>query len=157
MAKTQEEQKSPLLLDPKSSETLNKLLNSVDLDDATTLNFRLVSTKKEQDADVKFKLDPTADKTTAFITVEKSTGDLYPYSAKQVVEKVKETVAMELGTEFKFNMHTFSELCKIHGVKENKRYCSKTQYSQSTILLYSEETIEYVSDLFITRVRNKTL
>ena len=157
LAKTQEKQKSPLLLDQNSSETLNKLLSSVDLNETTTLTFRLVSTKKEQDADIKFKLDPSADKTTAFITVEKPTGDLYPYSAKQIVERVKETVAMELGTDFKFNMHTFNELCKSYGIKENKRYCSKTQYSQTTILLYSEETIEFISDLFITRTKNRTL
>jgi hypothetical protein len=138
---------STLALNPKNLfqyEMLNKKISTDINEESITQTIKLVSTKKSKDADVKFSISADADDSVHFVQVPKDVNSTHPYCAKEAVKKIKETLALSQGTEYKFTMKTFTDLVKDKGIKHNQEYCYELEYGKTTVKKYSEKLIEFI-------------
>ena len=98
-------------------------------------------------------LKPETKKTPRGITVVSSkTKDIdktHPYTATEVIKKIKETLELSLGPNHKFTSNKFQDICKRKGIKNNQDYCYQFPYSKTKIYKYSDITIEYISQVYI--------
>ena len=142
-----DEKSSALSLNPKSLLQYKMLEDRISADkneELITQTIKLVSTKKTKEADIKFSISDDSDGNVHFIEVPKDVNLTHPYSAKQAVRKIKETLALSAGISHGFTMSTFTNLCKDKNVKDNQNYCYEVDYGQSVIKKYSDSLIEYI-------------
>ena len=136
-----------LSLNPRSLFQLKMLEDKISSDineDSISQTIKLVSTKKSKEADIRFSISDDADGSVHFITVPKDVNETHPYSAKEAVKKIKETLIFSMGTEHGFTMTTFINLCRDMKVRDNQSFCYEVDYGKSRIKKYSESLIEYL-------------
>jgi hypothetical protein len=139
--------RSTLALNPKNlfqyemlSEKISKDIN----EESIKQTIKLVSTKKRKDADIEFSISDDANESVHFVQVPKDVNSTHPYSAKEAVKKIKETLTLSLGEEYRFTMTTFTDLVRAKGIKHNQEYCYKLEYGKSKLWKYSEKLIEHI-------------
>lgn len=141
-------EKSPLILNPTNMLVYEKIMSELDSDESLTQTLKLIVTRKEADADIKYHIDKDAQKGSTVVAVPKDIDRTHPYTTKEVIEKICETLTLSMGIDHKFTSNKFHDLCKQTGIKSNQDYCYQFPYSKSIINKYSEITIEYVSSLY---------
>ena len=149
-----DEKSSVLSLNPRSLFQLKMLEDKISSDtneESITQTIKLVSTKKSKEADIRFSISDDADGSVHFIEVPKDVNDTHPYSAKEAVKKIKETLIFSIGTEHGFTMTTFTNLCRDKKVRDNQRFCYEVDYGKSKIKKYSESLIEYLLYIYTTQ------
>lgn len=151
LSKIKRENEQPIILDKANKEELEKLISEASLDGNLSLNIRLYSTKKENEADLTFKISNNATENATFINVPKDTNSLYPYPSYECAKKVKETISLELGESVKFSKTDFQKICKDKNIDNDIKYCYKTIYYNNEIKKYSDEAVEYVSAIYIEK------
>ena len=133
---------------------LEKIKKELDSDESLSQTLRLVSTKKEAEADIKFTIVKDGGEQATIINVPKDIERTHPYTTNDVVKKIKETLEFSLGPDHGFTSNKFQEICKRKGIKNNQDYCYQFSYSKNTINKYSDITIEYVSQIYIDEYKN---
>lgn len=142
---------SGLELNPLHLIQYKKLISDIKNDENITQTIRLVSVKKESDADVKFSTDKSSVEKVTFVDVPRDIEKTHPYTTKEAIEKIKESIELILGPDHGFNPNTFQDICRRNGIKENQTYCYQIKYSKNIIKKYSAEAIEYISMLYTTK------
>ena len=66
-------------------------------DENLTQTLRLVSTKKESEADIKYTVVKDGGEKATVINVPKDIDKTHPYTATEVIKKIKETLELSLG------------------------------------------------------------
>lgn len=145
---------SSLILNPNNLLMLEKIKKELDSDESLSQTLRLVSTKKEAEADIKFTIVKDGGEQATIINVPKDIERTHPYTTNDVVKKIKETLEFSLGPDHGFTSNKFQEICKRKGIKNNQDYCYQFSYSKNTINKYSDITIEYVSQIYIDEYKN---
>lgn len=140
---------SSLILNPTNLLMFEKIKKELDADETLGQTLRLVSTKKESEADIKYTLVPEGGEKATIINVPKDIDRTHPYTTTEVIKKIKETLELTLGPEHKFTSNKFQDICKRKGIKNNQDYCYQFSYSTNKIYRYSYITIEYVSQVYI--------
>lgn len=140
---------SSLILNPNNLLLLEKVKKELDSDESLGQTLRLVATKKESEADLKYTVVNDSEEKAKFISVPKDIDKTHPYTTNEVVKKVKETLELSLGPDHGFTSNKFQDICKRKGIKNNQDYCYQFQYSKNKIYKYSDITIEYVSQVYI--------
>ena len=140
---------SSLILNPNNLLLLEKVKKELDSDESLGQTLRLVATKKESEADLKYTVVNYSEEKAKFISVPKDIDKTHPYTTNEVVKKVKETLELSLGPDHGFTSNKFQDICKRKGIKNNQDYCYQFQYSKNKIYKYSDITIEYVSQVYI--------
>lgn len=79
---------SSLVLNPANLILFDKLKNELDTDESLVQTLRLVSTKKEADADIKYTLVKDGGETAKFINVPKDIEVTHPYTTQEVIKKI---------------------------------------------------------------------
>lgn len=69
---------------------MDKLKTELDTDEKLVQTLRLVSTKKESDADIKYTIVKDSEKNAKFINVPKNIETMYPYTTQEVIKKMKQ-------------------------------------------------------------------
>lgn len=136
---------SPLVLNPTSLmqfKSLETELNN-DISGDITQTIKLVSTKKSNEADLVYALEPNSEKAVHFINVPKDVNVTHPFLATEAVKSIKESLMLSLGSDFGFNMHKFTAFCKDKGIKENQNYCYKIEAGKEVRYKYSHDLINY--------------
>ena len=140
---------SSLILNPNNLLLLEKVKKELDSDESLGQILRLVATKKESEADVKYTVVNDSGEKAKFISVPKDIAKTHPYTTNEVVKKIKETLELSLGPDHGFTSNKFQDICKRKGIKNNQDYCYQFPYSKNKIYKYSDITIEYVSQVYI--------
>lgn len=141
-------EKSPLILNPTNMLVYEKIMTELSNDESLTQTLKLVSTKKEADADIKYAIDKDSKNSASFIIVPKDIDKTHPYTTKQLIDKICETLTLSMGIDHGLTSNKFQDICSRNGIKSNQDYCYQFQYSKNTINKYSEITIEYISSLY---------
>lgn len=140
---------SSLILNPNNLLLFEKVKKELNSDESLGQTLRLVATKKESEADLKYTVVNDSEEKAKFISVPKDIDKTHPYTTNEVVKKVKETLELSLGPDHGFTSNKFQDICKRKGIKNNQDYCYQFQYSKNKIYKYSDITIEYVSQVYI--------
>ena len=128
---------------------LKKIKKELDSDESLSQTLRLVSTKKESEADIKYTVVKDGGEKATIINVPKDIDKTHPYTATEVIKKIKETLELSLGPNHKFTSNKFQDICKRKEIKNNQDYCYQFPYSKTKIYKYSDITIEYISRIYI--------
>lgn len=143
------ENQSSLVLNPANLLLLEKLKQEMNSDESLSQTLRLVATKKESEADVKYTITKNSAEKATIINVPKDIIKTHPYTTNEVVKKIKETLEISMGPNHGFTSNKFQDICKRKGIKTNQDYCYQFQYSKNIINKYSDITVEYVSKVYI--------
>lgn len=146
---------SSLILNPANLLLLEKVKQELGTDDSLTQTLRLVSTKKESDADIKYTIVKDGGQPVQTINVPKDIEKTHPYATKQIIKKISETVELSLGPNHGFTSNKFQDICKRKKIKTNQDYCYSFTYSTNIIYKYSDLAIEYISEVYIEEGKNK--
>ena len=146
---------SSLILNPANLLLLEKVKQELGSDETLTQTLRLVSTKKESEADVKFTIVKDGGQPVQTINVPKDIEKTHPYATKQIIKKISETLELSLGPNHGFTSNKFQDICKRKNIKSNQDYCYSFPYSTTTIYKYSDLAIEYISEVYIEEYKNK--
>lgn len=145
---------SSLILNPNNLLMLEKIKKELDSDESLSQTLRLVATKKEAEADIKYTIVKDGGEQATIINVPKDIEKTHPYTTNDVIKKIKETLELSLGPDHGFTSNKFQDICKRKGIKNNQDYCYQFSYSKNTINKYSDITIEYVSQVYIDEYKN---
>lgn len=140
---------SSLLLNPANLVLYDKLKSELASDDSLVQTLRLVSTKKESDADIRYTIVKDGGEKAKFINVPKDIEITHPYTTQEIIKKISETVEMTLGPNHGFTSNKFHDICKRKNIKGNQDYCYQFPYSKNNIKKYSDLAIEYISQIYI--------
>ena len=121
----------------------------MDTDESLVQTLRLVSTKKESDADIKYTVVKEGGENAKFINVPKDIEVTHPYTTQEVIKKICETIEITLGPNHGFTSNKFHDICKRKKIKSNQDYCYQFPYSKTNIKKYSDLAIEYISQIYI--------
>lgn len=144
---------SSLIINPNNLLTLEKIKKELYSDESLCQTLRLVSTKKESDADIKYTIVKDGGEPTSIINVPKNIEKTHPYTTGEVIKKIQETLELSIGPNHKFTSYNFQDICKRKGIKSNQDYCYVFMYSKNKIYKYSDITIEYVSQVYIDELK----
>lgn len=140
---------SSLVLNPANLILFDKIRNEMDNDESLVQTLRLVSTKKESDADIKYTVVKEGGENAKFINVPKDIEITHPYTTQEVIKKICETIEITLGPNHGFTSNKFHDMCKRKNIKSNQDYCYQFPYSKNNIKKYSDLAIEYISQVYI--------
>lgn len=146
---------SSLILNPANLLLLEKVKKELESDDTLTQTLRLVSTKKESEADIKYTIVKDGGQPVQTINVPKDIEKTHPYKTNQIVKKISETIELSLGPNHGFTSNKFQDICKRKNIKTNQDYCYQFPYSNIKINKYSDLAIEYISEVYIEEYKNK--
>ena len=146
---------SSLILNPANLLLLEKVKKELESDDTLTQTLRLVSTKKESEADIKYTIVKDGGQPVQTINVPKDIEKTHPYTTNQIVKKISETIELSLGPNHGFTSNKFQDICKRKNIKTNQDYCYQFSYSNTKINKYSDLAIEYISEVYIEEYKNK--
>lgn len=146
---------SALILNPTNLIMLEKIKKEMNSDETLCQTLRLVSTKKENDADIKYTIVDNGGENATIINIPKDIEKTHPYTTTEVIKKIKETLELSLGTNHGFTSSKFQDICKKKGIKNNQEYCYQFPYSKNKIYKYSDITIEYVSQVYIEDLKKQ--
>lgn len=146
---------SALILNPTNLIMLEKIKKEMNSDETLCQTLRLVSTKKENDADIKYTIVDNSGENATIINIPKDIEKTHPYTTTEVIKKIKETLELSLGTNHGFTSSKFQDICKKKGIKNNQEYCYQFPYSKNKIYKYSDITIEYVSQVYIEDLKKQ--
>ncbi len=146
---------SSLIINPANLILLDKLKNEVNNDENLVQTLRLVSTKKESEADIKYTIVKDDGIKAKIINVPKNIEVTHPYTTSEVVKKISETIEMTLGPNHGFTSNKFHDICKRKSIKNNQDYCYQFPYSKNNIKKYSDLAIEYISQIYIEETKTK--
>lgn len=146
---------SSLILNPANLLLLEKVKKELESDDTLTQTLRLVSTKKESEADIKYTIVKDGGQPVQTINVPKDIEKTHPYTTNQIVKKISETIELSLGPNHEFTSNKFQDICKRKNIKTNQDYCYQFPYSNTKINKYSDLAIEYISEVYIEEYKNK--
>ncbi len=125
--------------------------------DETVQTFKLVATKKQNEADLKYALDKNADEKAQKILVPTDPQELYPYRTKKAVNIIQQTLDMQIGVDHKFTQASFERICKEHAIKTNPDYCYLNPTSDTNKTpQYNDAAIEHISAIFINDPKKYT-
>ena len=116
--------------------------------DLITQTISLVSTKKREEADIIFSIANDSDNKVKFIDVPKDVNLTHPYSAKEAILKIQESLNLSLGIDHGFTSASFTNICKDRKLKENQAYYYVIKYGQGVVQKYSEKLIEQIVYLY---------
>lgn len=145
---------SSLILNPTNLLLLEKVKKELESDETLSQTLRLVATKKESEADIKYTVVKDGGEKATIINVPKDIDKTHPYTTNEVVKKIKETLELSLGPDHGFTSNKFQDICKRKGIKSNQDYCYQFPYSKSKIYKYSDITIEYISQIYNDELKN---
>ena len=145
---------SSLILNPTNLLLLEKVKKELESDETLSQTLRLVATKKESEADIKYTVVKDGGEKATIINVPKDIDKTHPYTTNEVVKKIKETLELSLGPDHGFTSNKFQDICKRKGIKSNQDYCYQFPYSKSKIYKYSDITIEYISQIYNNELKN---
>lgn len=148
-------EKSPLIMNPTNMLVYDKLISDLQKDEDLVQTLRLVSTKKESEADIKYSISSNAEKSISFVDVPKDIEKTHPYETNQVIKKICETLTLSLGVNHGFTSNKFQDICRRKSIKTNQNYCYPFQYSKNKIYKYSDEAIEYITSIYIEESKNQ--
>ena len=146
---------SSLILNPANLLLLEKVKKELESDDTLTQTLRLVSTKKESEADIKYTIVKDGGQPVQTINVPKDIEKTHPYTTNQIVKKISETIELSLGPNHGFTSNKFQDIRKRKNIKTNQDYCYQFPYSNTKINKYSDLAIEYISEVYIEEYKNK--
>lgn len=146
---------SSLILNPANLLLLEKVKQELGSDDTLTQTLRLVSTKKESEADIKYTIVKDGGQPVQTINVPKDIEKTHPYTTNQIVKKISETIELSLGPNHGFTSNKFQDICKRKNIKTNQDYCYQFPYYNTKINKYSDLAIEYISEVYIEEYKNK--
>ena len=132
---------SSLILNPTNLLLLEKVKKELESDETLSQTLRLVATKKESEADIKYTVVKDGGEKATIINVPKDIDKTHPYTTNEVVKKIKETLELSLGPDHGFTSNKFQDICKRKGIKSNQDYCYQFPYSKSKIYKYSDINI----------------
>lgn len=144
---------SSLLLNPANLLSYNEIISKIKSDDSLSLTLKLVATKKESEADVKYILSKRTNKKATIINVPKEIDKTHPYTTSEMVIKIKEILEISLGKNHGFSSKKFQDICKRKNLKSNQDYCYQFKYSKNIIYKYSYSAIEYICQLYISEYK----
>lgn len=81
------------------------------------VEYRLVLTKNQDEADILLSSGPTSGSATQIIEVPKDPSKSHPFRQKEVIEKVKSAA-----TGLQINQHDIQCVNKVHGIKQRPEY-----------------------------------
>ena len=145
---------SSLILNPANLLLLDRLKKELNSDESLGQTLRLISTKKESEADIKYAIVKDSKDLATVINVPKDIEKTHPYTTTDVVKKIKETLELSLGPNHGFTPNKFQDICKRKNIKSNQDYCYLFEYSKSKIYKYSDIAIEYISQVYIEEFKN---
>ena len=145
---------SSLILNPTNLLLLEKVKKELESDETLSQTLRLVATKKESEADIKYTVVKDGGEKATIINVPKDIYKTHPYTTNEVIKKIKETLELSLGPDHGFTSNKFQDICKRKGIKSNQDYCYQFPYSKSKIYKYSDITIEYISQIYNDELKN---
>ena len=146
---------SSLVLNPANLLLLDKLQEELDSDENLTQTIKLVSTKKESEADIKYTIVKDGGENAKIINVPKDVNITHPYKTREIINRISETVELTLGPNHGFTSNKFYDICKRKNIKENQEYCYQVKYYNTNINMYSDIAIEYISEAYISEYKNK--
>lgn len=146
---------SSLILNPANLLLLEKVKQELGSDDTLTQTLRLVSTKKESEADIKYTIVKDGGQPVQTINVPKDIEKTHPYTTNQIIKKISETIELSLGPNHGFTSNKFQDICKRKNIKTNQDYCYQFPYYNTKINKYSDLAIEYISEVYIEEYKNK--
>ena len=138
---------TPLILNPASLAQMKILeaeIESIDKHGDITQTIRLMTTKKSAEADLKFSISSDSSQAAHFINVPKDINVTHPFSAKEAVKNIQESLALTYGNSFGFNMHTFTRFCTKNKIKEQRNYSYKVDHGKTALYKYSQDLVNYV-------------
>ena len=146
---------SSLVLNPANLLLLDKLQEELEIDESLVQVIKLVSTKKESDADIKYTIVKDGGENAKIINVPKDIDKTHPYKTKEIINKISETIELTLGPNHGFTSNKFHDICKRKHIKTNQDYCYQFKYYNTNIIMYSDLAIEYISEVYISEYKNK--
>lgn len=145
---------SSLILNPTNLLLLEKVKKELDSDESLSQTLRLIATKKEAEADIKYTVVKDGGEKATVINVPKDIDKTHPYTTNEVIKKIRETLELSFGLDHGFTSNKFQDICKRRGIKNIQDYCYQFPYSKNKIYKYSDITIEYVSQIYIEELEN---
>ena len=146
---------SSLILNPTNLLMFEKVKEELSYDESLSQTLRLVATKKETEADIKYTLVKNDGEKAKVINIPKNIEKTHPYTTTEVIKKIKETLELSLGQNHGFTSNKFQDICKRKGIKSNQDYCYQFTYSKNTINKYNDLAIEYISQIYIDEYKKQ--
>lgn len=146
---------SSLILNPTNLLMFEKVKEELSYDESLSQTLRLVATKKETEADIKYTLVKNDGEKAKVINIPKNIEKTHPYTTTEVIKKIKETLELSLGQNHGFTSNKFQDICKRKGIKSNQDYCYQFTYSKNIINKYNDLAIEYISQIYIDEYKKQ--
>lgn len=146
---------SSLILNPTNLLMFEKVKEELSYDESLSQTLRLVATKKETEADIKYTLVKNDGEKAKVINIPKNIEKTHPYTTTEVIKKIKETLELSLCQNHGFTSNKFQDICKRKGIKSNQDYCYQFTYSKNTINKYNDLAIEYISQIYIDEYKKQ--
>lgn len=137
---------SPLALHSDSLDFMKQIKDSL-ISDGIGQHIYLKVTKKDDEADLKIKIDPTATETAKTIKVPKDVNFMYPFTFKQVVKVIQENLEITLGPSHGFTQQSFNKISYSYPIKEDEKFCYTYAYGKG-IKKYSQMTVDFIIDKY---------
>lgn len=112
---------SSLILNPTNLLMFEKVKEELSYDESLSQTLRLVATKKETEADIKYTLVKNDGEKAKVINIPKNIEKTHPYTTTEVIKKIKETLELSLGQNHGFTSNKFQDICKRKGIKRGCR------------------------------------
>ena len=142
---------SPLILNPTNLLLFEKIKKDLNSDESLSQTLRLVATKKESEADIKYTIVKDGGEKATVINIPKDIEKTHPYTATEVVKKIKETLELSLGPDHGFTLNKFQDICRRKRIKEIKQEVlesAKQGYSHYIVdSCFGMDEINYFKDL----------
>jgi len=117
-------------------------------DDGLIQNVILTVTKKVDDADLTVAIEKDSTNKATMIRVPKDINALFPYTFKNIIKAIQESLSITLGANHGFTHSSFLGLRSDLKVLDNQNWAYKIDYS-SGIYKYSQEFVDYVVHYYI--------
>ena len=134
---------------------MEKELDSNNESGEITQVVKLMSTKKENEADMKFFISNNSDNAVQFINVPKDTNITHPFIASEAVKYIKESLILSYGDDYGFNIRTFTNFCADNNIKEQQNYCYPMKMGKSVRYKYSQDLVNYIVYMYATKQHEK--
>jgi len=141
---------SPLSLNPKALMQLTAMTEEVDSKDISgeiTLTVKLVSTKKADDADVRYSISKDADEKVRFIEKPKDVNITHPFIQTEVLKKVRESLMLSDNSDFGINKHSIQKFIRENEIKKKPEYCYPLKQGEQSELYtyrYSQKLVDFI-------------
>jgi len=142
ITKSPKQETSPLMIIDDTKYFMEEIVKMCSID-GIGQHIQFYVTKKASDADISVRVDPDSPNNIRMVKVPKDVNKLYPYTYKDAIKSIQESLELHFGQDHGFTTRSFDLISKDHPIKTDEKYCYIFDYSGG-VRKFSQEVVDFV-------------